>query len=206
MPQRPWVFDHGTMFAACALGVARVALLVEDLHPVFFFGMQMKCDATTSCLFDVCLCFCVFVFLLVCYFPRCWTFLTLRSGRRFSMNSPRADECGERLTVAKGFSTSSENQLGWRNVESFLRILVCLLMCCCCALFLHSVTIIFGQRSSNVLDPNLPLKMAPERCAAFGMLSLICLDINTPKRMSGSRDSIPGVESGESGVASLFFF
>ena len=130
MPQRRWVFDHGTMFAACALGVARVALLVEDLHPVFFFGMQMKCDATTSCLFDV------FVFLLVCYFPRCWTFLTLRSGRRFSMNSLRADECGERLTVAKGFSTSSENQLGWRNVDSFLRILVCLLMCCCCALFL----------------------------------------------------------------------
>lgn len=125
------------------------------------------------------------------------------------MNSPRADECGERLTVAKGFSTSSENPLGWRNVESFLRIVVChvcLLMCCCCALFLHSVTIIFGQRSSNVLDPNLPLEMAPERCAAFGMLSLICLDINTPKRMSGSRDSIPGVESGESGVASPFFF
>lgn len=53
------------MFAACALGVARVALLVEDLHPVFFFGMQMKCDATTSCLFDVCLCFCVFACLLL---------------------------------------------------------------------------------------------------------------------------------------------
>ena len=52
------------------------------------------------------------------------------------MNSPQADECGERLTVAKGFPTSSENQLGWRNVESFLRNLVCLLMCCCCALFL----------------------------------------------------------------------
>ena len=180
-------------FATCALGVARVNWWKTWTCAFLLPANGLWCHKFM----------CLLVFLFVCFdlgrnppnsedCPRCWTFLTLRSGRRFSMSALMNVASGS--LWQRGPPTSSENQLGRQNVENFLSIF--LFVCFVCwkleNLFLALCYPSFFTGSRMFWTPN---------CWVVPLISRICPDINTPKRMSGSRD---GESLRVSGVASFW--